>query len=70
MSHNETCDCRNDECECGGKCSCGCGCDCCGDHFQRRFMTKAEQIDELQAYLEELKLEVQAVEERLEDLKK
>ncbi|MGI5860617.1 MAG: hypothetical protein ACOX6T_01010 [Myxococcales bacterium] len=38
--------------------------------FNRRFQTKAEQIAELEAYLEELQAEVQAVEERLEDLKK
>lgn len=73
------CDC-GESCQCGGECSCGeksdcggchCGQDCgCGGHFQRRFRTKAEQIAELEAYLGELKLEVQAVEEMLADLKK
>ena len=71
---NEQCDCKNGGCDCGGSCSCGCdcGCDCCGEgtHFQRRYLTKAEQIAELESYLAELKLEVQAVEEKLADLKK
>jgi hypothetical protein len=65
---DKTCDCKNGNCDCG----CSCGCDCCGgEHdFQRRYQTKAEQITELEAYLSELKLEVQAVEEHLVDLKK
>ena len=65
------------ECECGGHghaCSCGdgeCGCDCHGGHhFERRFQTKAEQIAELEAYLADLKTEVQAVEEHLADLRR
>jgi len=68
MSQNETCNCKEGACECGS----GCDCDCCGGshHFQRRFQTKAEQFEELEAYLAELKLEVQAVEERLADLRK
>ena len=69
MCHNETCNCKDDACNCGD----GCGCDCeCGGghHFQRRFQTKAEQIAELETYLAELKLEVQAVEEHLADLRK
>lgn len=33
-------------------------------------MTKAEKIAELEGYLDELKKEVQAVEEMLEDLRK
>ena len=51
---------------------CDCGCDCCGEDgsFERRFLTKAEQIEELESYLKELKLEVQAVEENLADLHK
>jgi hypothetical protein len=52
--------------------TCECGCDCCsGDGgFERQFLTKAEQIEELESYLEELKLELQAVEEHLADLRK
>ncbi len=61
-----------DECGCHaghhGDCECGCGEH--GEHaFERRYQTKAEQITELEAYLGELKVEVQAVEERLADLR-
>jgi hypothetical protein len=66
MSHDEICNCKDGACECGGSCEC-CG---VGSHFQRRFQTKAEKIEELEAYLAELKLEVQAVEEQLADLRK
>ncbi len=67
-----------ENCHCGSNvgCDCGCGdsCDChhheSETHFSRRYQTKAEQIDELERYLSELKTEVQAVEERLTDLKK
>jgi len=55
---------------CGGECQCGGGCNCDNRHFQRRFKTKAEQIAELESYLSELKMEVQAVEEMLADLRK
>ena len=67
---DETCDCKNGNCDCGN--GCDCGCECCGgdDRFQRRYLPKAEQAEELEAYLADLKLEVQAVEERLADLKK
>ena len=67
---DETCDCKNSDCDCGK--GCDCGCECCGgdDRFPRRYLTKAEQAAELEAYLAELKLEVQAVEERLADLRK
>ncbi len=43
---------------------------CGGHHFHRRYQTRGEQIAELEACLAELKLEVQAVEARLADLKK
>ena len=56
----ESCDCE------GGNCQCGCG----NGGFQRRYQTKAEQTSELEEYLKELKAEVQAVEERLADLRK
>ncbi len=67
---DETCDCKNGNCECE-KC-CDCGCECCGGdgRLQRRYQTKAEQAAELETYLADLKLEVQAVEERLADVKK
>ena len=60
---DEQCECKNEPCDCG--------CECCGDdRFERRFLTKAEQIEELESYLAELKLELQAVEEHLADLRK
>jgi hypothetical protein len=68
---SEKCDCQSGEsCSCGGG-GCDCGCECCGvGHFERRFQTKAEQIEMLETYLGELKKEVQAVEEHLSDLRK
>jgi len=67
--HHEDSECGED-CECG--CSCNGGCECCGGggYFHRRFQTKEEQIADLEAYLGKLKLEVQAVEEHLTDLRK
>jgi hypothetical protein len=65
------CDCQSDQaCSCG--CEGGCDCECSrhAGHFERRYQTKAEQITELEAYLDELKTEVQAVEEHLVDLRK
>ena len=67
---------RDQTCDCTGKgsensCECGGGCNCeGGSHFSRRYQTKEEQIAELENYLKDLKLEVQAVEERLTDLRK
>jgi hypothetical protein len=55
------------ECGCGGECECECH---EHEYFERHFQTKAEMISELEAYLHELKLEVQAVEEHLTDLRK
>ena len=61
-----------EECGCGSECECGGTCECHkhGKHFERHYQTKTEQIAELEAYLSDLKLEVQAVEEHLADLKK
>jgi hypothetical protein len=65
------CEESGEHCSCGeghGECGCGGG---CGSHgFERRYQTKAEQIAELEAYLSELKTEVQAVEEHLADLRR
>jgi hypothetical protein len=70
MFHDESCHCGDGVCSCTDGCRCGCE-SCQGaSRFQRRFQTKAEQIEELEAYLAELKLELQAVEERLADLRK
>jgi hypothetical protein len=56
----------------GGGCGCDCDdeCECSLGAFPRRFQTKAEHIEEIMDYLEELKLELQAVEEKLADLRK
>ena len=59
------CDCHSDE-----VCDCGCHGGYYDEGFERRYQTKAEQIEELEEYLGELKTEVQAVEEHLADLKK
>ncbi len=62
------CGCESDTRSCCGE---GCACPCHhGGKFQRRYQTKAEQIAELETCLGELKTEVQAVEERLADLRK
>ncbi len=39
----------------------------CHEHprFKRRFLTQAEQIAQLEQYLESLRLEIQAVEEQI-----
>ncbi len=64
------------QCECGeSHGGCGCGCDCGGEGhahhgFERRYQTKSEQITTLEAYLSDLKNEVQAVEEHLADLRR
>jgi len=48
---------------------------CCrrGHHghgrFTRHFMTKAEKIEKLESYLEDLKNEIAAVQERIKELK-
>ncbi len=67
----ERCDCKSSECECGE----GChgkdgGCKCGSGKFRRRYRTQAEQLSELEEYLAELKAEVQAVEEKVAELRK
>jgi hypothetical protein len=64
--------CKDCGCNSGRESSYSGGCECCGNggRFERRYQTKAEQITELEAYLSELKTEVQAVEENLADLRK
>jgi hypothetical protein len=59
------------QCNCSDQeCSCDCGCGGHTGNFERRYQTKAEKIAELEAYLGELKTEVQAIEEHLADLRK
>jgi len=61
--------CKGGGCE-GDNCNCGHEYGNCGCHFERRYQTKAEQIATLEAYLSHIKLEVQAVEEKIADLNK
>jgi hypothetical protein len=51
-------------------------CECCcrgghhdHRHFARRFMTKAEKIEKLENYVQDLKNELAAVQERIKELK-
>lgn len=64
----EKCGCDSSDCECG--CSCDCDQHHHGGYFERQYQTKAEKIADLEDYLSQLKLEVQAVEEHLVDLRK
>jgi hypothetical protein len=72
MCKSNECGCRcNCGCDCRGSCGRGCCCDRSGESgFERRHQTKAEQIAELEPYLNDLKAEVRAVEEKLADLKR
>ena len=62
----------------GAFCCCGHGhghgaASCCGKphgHGWRRFTSREERIETLEEYLEDLRKEVQAVEERIGELKK
>jgi len=40
-----------------------------GHPYERRFLTKEEKIERLESYVEELKKELAAVEERIKELK-
>ncbi len=64
MHKNET------ESECGCHDHDECNCDCGGDMgFQRKFMTHKEELEMLDDYRGDLKLELEAVEERIAELK-
>ena len=62
----------------GSSCGCGCGtrghhggscgCSCGGHSFGRRFITKEEQIAQLEEYLDNLQKEAQAVQEHIAKL--
>ncbi len=63
----------NDDCGCGmhhGKHDNFCGCGMHGhEHdYRRRFLSKAEKIDKLKKYAEELKMELKAVEEKINEI--
>ena len=62
--------CKQCNCQSDQRGSCGCECGEYDGTFERRYQTKEEKITELEAYLGELKSEVQAVEEHLADLRK
>ena len=53
----------------GFRCACGC-CGCGGGHGVRRFYSRAEQLECLENYLDQLKREIGGVEEHLRELKK
>jgi len=61
------------------ECGCGmhhsrheyyCGCGMHGDEhgYRRRFFTRAERLEKLKSYAEELKNELKAVEEKIEEM--
>lgn len=65
--HGHHCGCSHDCCDGGHHCTCyetGVG------SFRRRYRTHAERIADLEAYLADLKAEVQAVEEHLNELRR
>ena len=47
---------------------CGCGMHGHGHGYRRRFLTKAEKIEKLKNYTEELKKELKAVEEKMKEM--
>ena len=73
---------RDQECDCGSgheghrrHYACGCRC-CCHEgpwqperRFWRRFSTRDERVARLEGYLEDLRAEAQAVEERIQAMK-
>jgi hypothetical protein len=68
-----TCSCHDQEragtCECEeGQCGEDCTCPCHDVGFRRRFVSRAERIEWLEAYLEALEAEAQGVRERLQEL--
>ena len=46
------------------------GCCCCVPGHGRRFRTREEMVEELEGYMDQLKAESKAVEERIAELKK
>ena len=63
----------NDECGCGmhhGRHDSYCGCGMHGHDqgYRRHFLTKAEKIEKLKNYAEELKKELKAVDEKIKEM--
>ncbi len=75
--HHEGCECschQEPECECGcheGRHACECGChedNGSEIRFERRFVSRAERIAHLEAYLTDLQAEAKGVEERIAEM--
>ena len=47
---------------------CGCGMHGNGHDYRRHFLTKAEKVEKLKSYEEELKNELKAVEEKIKEM--
>jgi hypothetical protein len=63
----------DEECGCGGhhqrhEDPCGCGMHGHGHEHRRRFFSKAEKIEKLKNYADELKKELKAVEEKIKEM--
>jgi len=63
----------DDECGCGGhhhrhEGYCGCGMHGEGHGYRRWFLTKAEKMEKLKSYADELKNELKAVEEKIKEM--
>jgi hypothetical protein len=63
----------DEECGCGGhhqrhEDRCGCGMHGHGHEHRRRFFSKAEKIEKLKNYADELKKELKAVEEKIKEM--
>ncbi|TLN24877.1 hypothetical protein FDZ74_02680 [bacterium] len=52
-------------CACGGSCSCGSH----AEEAPRAFLTREEYVQRLEAYLEDLKAEIEAVNQELAELR-
>jgi hypothetical protein len=63
----------DEECGCGGhhrrhEDYCGCGMHGEGHGYRRRLLTKAEEMEKLKSYADELKNELKAVEEKIKEM--
>jgi len=63
----------DEECGCSGHHQrhgdfCGCGMHEHGHGYRRRLFTKAEKVEKLENYADELKKELKAVEEKIKEL--
>jgi hypothetical protein len=63
----------DEDCGCGGhhrrhEDHCGCGMHGEGHGYGRRFFTKAEKLQKLKSYAEELKNELKGVEEKIKEM--